>query len=330
MKPLIRPNLLISKWRATSRRLKPNRDRSGLRGAGERGSVTLEAALAMPAMLLVIFFLLHVVHTAIIAMALQNTLSQTVQLTATAWHAVAMVQSGERSADDKASREGSQLNNARHTIGELGPWLPTPLNDWAQQISGGIASLEAEAARLVLGELALRLADSRVLDASRMQVTSVTLPEIDDGGQPFVAAEATYRLPFRLPWNDQPLQLRVAARERAWVGGVPSRARAADPQAAPLAVSFVSLEPNPVRPGRKATLVLATEPGAVLDLSILYKSGRSQAKHLGTAVADGNGRISWTWHVSGNTTSGDWHWEVTGAGGATYKQSFRVDRVPTS
>jgi hypothetical protein len=292
----------------------------------------------MPALLILFFLLLQIVHTAMLTMALQNALSQTVQLSATAWHAVTMAQADghQTGREDQgtafeanSSRKAAQLQDVRQTISEMGPWLPMPLREWAQEIANGRGSLEAEAARLVLEQLMMQMHDTRILDESRLELTAVTLPDNRDTGQAYITAEVAYRLPFRYPWHDRSPELRISARERAWVGGLPSRARAAEPQAAPLAVTFVSLEPNPVRPGRKATLVLETEPGAVLDLSVIYKSGRSQAKHLGTAVADVDGKISWTWHVSGNTTSGEWHWEVTGAGGATHRQTFRVDRLPT-
>jgi len=110
------------------------------------------------------------------------------------------------------------------------------------------------------------------------------------------------------------------------VGGSPSRARENGEADNRLRIEFVSLDPDPVRPGRKATLVLRTEPGAVLDLSVYYKSGRSQAKHLGTAAADASGIVSWTWHVSGNTTSGEWSWEAVGEGGRL-SRTFRVARL---
>jgi hypothetical protein len=89
-------------------------------------------------------------------------------------------------------------------------------------------------------------------------------------------------------------------------------------------VSFVSLEPNPVRPGRKATLVIRTTPGTAVDLTIIYKSGLSQAKHLGSATADASGLVSWTWHVSGRTTPGQWNWQVSNADGGIWTQSFEV------
>ncbi|MBW5447079.1 hypothetical protein GE107_13500 [Cohnella sp. CFH 77786] len=295
--------------------------------AGERGGVTLETALVMPVFLLLVFFLIFLVKTSITAMALHGAVAQTVRLTASVWYPVSLLKETEQPAQDE--REPSwrdKLNGVRETVGEIGPMLPSPLRDWAEAISEGDWSPEEEAAKAAMGQLALQLADSKVLDAARFRVTSVDLPRQGDAAEAYLTMEAEYRLPFRVPFSGQPLAIRASARERVWSGGSPSRAVQLNPDGNTLDVSFVSLEPNPVRPGRKATLVLRTRPGAVLDLTVLYKSGNSQAKHLGNAVADDSGLITWTWHVSGNTTSGQWNWSVRGEGGSSFSMSFQVER----
>lgn len=291
--------------------------------ARERGSVTLETALVMPMFLLFVFFLLFLVQTSATMMALHGALSQTVRVTAAAWYPISLIQS-DRGGESEAA--GSLPESAKKTVGAFAGWLPAPLGDWAEALSRGEWSPEAEAAKLPLRQLALQLADPRMLDADRLRITGVDLPLNGNQADAYLTMKAAYRLPVRVPWTGRQLTIRASAKERAWVGGSPSRASLPDADAAPLDISFVSLEPDPVRPGRKATLVLQTRPGASLDLSVIYKSGQSQAKHLGTATADESGRIAWTWHVSGNTTSGVWTWAVRGEDGASYTQTFRVER----
>lgn len=294
--------------------------------ARERASVTLETALVMPMLLLFVFFLLFLVQTAATMMALHGALSQSVRMTAAAWYPVSLIQSDR---GEEGSVPGSALSGAQASVGAFARWLPAPLDQWAEDLSEGNWSPEAEAAKLPLRELAVRLADRRMLDADRLRITDVDLPGAGSQAHAdaFLTMQADYRLPMRVPWTGRALIVRASAKERAWIGGSPSRAHLPDEDAAPLDIAFLSLEPNPVRPGRKATLVLQTRPGASLDLSVIYKSGQSQAKHLGTATADESGRIAWTWHVSGNTTSGEWTWAVRGEGGASYSQHFRVERA---
>jgi hypothetical protein len=294
--------------------------------AGERGSVTLETALVMPVFLLLVFFLLFLVQTSIISMALHGAVSQTVRLAASSWYPISLLQAEKGPAQDQEAAWKDKLSSVRETVGAFGQWLPLPLRDWAAAISEGDWSPEEETAKAVLGQMAMQLADTNVLDADRFRVTSVRLPQNGNVSEAFLTLEAEYRLPFRVPFSGQALAIRASARERVWSGGSPSKASEPDPAGGVLDVTFVSLEPNPVRPGRKATLVLRTRPGATLDLSVVYKSGNSQAKHLGNAVADETGLVTWTWHVSGNTTSGQWNWMAQGEGGASFSMPFQVER----
>jgi hypothetical protein len=291
--------------------------------AGENGSITLETALVMPVFLLLVFFLFFLIQTSFIAMSLHGTLSQTVRLAASSWYPVSMLEK-ERESHSSPHQDGERAPIGT-MLGEYADSLPSPLKDWARMLSSG-RPLEEEAVRLSLGELALQLSESRWLDKDRFHLDKVELPTPGDPAHADLVLNAEYRLPFRVPFTGRPLVIRAQVRERAWAGGSPSRAGAAEPGAGQLNVRFVSLEPNPVRPGRKATLVLRAEPGTVLDLSVLYKSGLSQAKHLGTATANESGLVTWTWHVSGNTTSGGWTWEVR-SGPSSFSQPFQVKRT---
>jgi hypothetical protein len=312
MKRFIRPKALINKKQVSC----------------EAGGITLETAMVMPVFLLLVFFLLFLVQTSWVTMAVNSALSQSVRMAASAWYPISQLKGDVPSG---GSQEGApdwdgKLSGVQETIAEFGHWLPAPLNDWSHQLAEGNWTLEQQAAKQTFRQLTLGLADSKIVKPGRLTLTSVNVPEDHNPSRAFVTVEAEYRLPFQVPFSNRALVIRTSAKERAWVGGTPSRARLSDSDGigSSLQVSFVSLEPNPVRPGRKATLVLRTTPGSTLDLTVLYKSGLSQAKHLGSATADSSGLVSWTWHVSGNTTPGEWSWEVTGASGSSWRQSFQV------
>ncbi|WP_391571580.1 hypothetical protein [Cohnella sp.] len=294
----------------------------------DSGSVTLESALAMPIFLLFILFLIFLVQTAVISMALHGALSQTARQAASAWYPVALAT--DKLRDSELNRQLEQWNDkwlsVADTLREYGQWLPAPMNEWADKASGVSFSLEEHAAKLAFGELLKQFADRRVLELSNVSLVAVGLPDVADRSDAYITLVAEYKLPMRVPFLGRKLVLRESARERAWIGGSPSSSKQAeeDQTGETFSVTFVSLDPNPVKPGRKATLVVRTEPGSVVDLSIVYKSGPSQAKNLGTTIADASGLALWTWHVSGRTTPGQWSMQVSNGQGGVWQHSFDV------
>lgn len=290
------------------------------------GGLTLETALVMPIFLLFVFFLISIIQSAVISMALHNALSQTAKQASTAWYPISLVLEQARSSEINQQIEewNDKWQKAGETVQQIAQWLPSPIKDWAQQASNGSFSLEEQVSKQAFRQLVEQFVDDKVLDSSRITITSAQLPDQQDRTRAYLTLQAEYTLPFRIPFTDRKLVLRESVRERVWIGGSPSLSRVIEEEALVFAVTFVSLEPNPVRPGRKATLVLRTKPGTVVDLSIVYKSGLSQAKHLGSATADASGLVSWTWHVSGRTTPGQWNWKVINRAGEVWQESFQV------
>ncbi|RED54759.1 TadE-like protein [Cohnella lupini] len=290
------------------------------------GGVTLETALVMPVFLMFVLFLIFMVQTAVISMAVHGALSQTARQAASAWYPISL--GLEQARESQLNQQIEQWNDkwlkVGETVSKYGKWLPSPMKEWAEEAASGTFSLEQQAAKVAFNRLVQPFMDERVLDTSRFKVISVELPDEGTSGNTYLTLQAEYALPVKVPIIGRRLIIRESARERVWVGGLPSTSRHAKEGQQSFNVSFVSLDPNPVKPGRKATLVIRTAPGTKVDLSILYKSGLSQAKHLGSATADESGLISWTWHVSGRTTPGQWSLQVSNAEGGTWQKTFEV------
>ena len=80
------------------------------------------------------------------------------------------------------------------------------------------------------------------------------------------------------------------------------------PEASPtpaLTIKVVSLT-SPINRGANATLTIKTTPGAHCNITVHYRSGPSEAEGLGLKIADGEGRVSWTWEVGTRTMPGTW------------------------
>ncbi|WP_271751905.1 TadE family protein [Cohnella sp. JJ-181] len=295
------------------------------RRSGNEGSLTLEAALTMPIVMICVLFLIYLIHASIVSMALQGALSQTARQTAAVWYPLAesIAEAQAATGSEPGSAWKDRLAGTQETVGKIAPYLPEPLSTWAGHFADGSWYPDALAAKLALEpRVAERLRKSMV-QPSRMKLTKVELPDAEDSSRAFLVLEAEYRLPFSFPWSGRPLILRASVRERVWTGGERLASAAPTDGQDSGSLAFVSLEPSPVQRGRRITLVLRAEPGASVDLKVVYKSGLSQARHLGTATADAAGNVSWTWLVSGNTTPGEWAWVASYEGGSL-QQTFQV------
>lgn len=68
---------------------------------------------------------------------------------------------------------------------------------------------------------------------------------------------------------------------------------------------------SPVAPGANAALTIKTAPEAYCTITVIYKSGPSQAAGLGPQTADPNGTVTWQWKVGSSTARGVWSIVVT-------------------
>lgn len=294
---------------------------------GIGGGVTLETALVMPIFLMFVFFLISIVQTTVISMALHGALSQTAKQAASAWYpiSIGIEQARNSELNQQIEKWNGKWLEVGETVQQFAKWLPSPMKEWANEASSTSFSLEQQAAKLAFSQLLKQFVDENVLNPERITLTSAHLPSQEDRTNAYLTLQAEYVLPFQIPFIERKLVIRESVRERVWAGGSPSISLIREEgEEEDFAVSFVSLEPNPVKPGHKATLVIRTKPGTAVDLSILYKSGLSQAKHLGSATADASGLVSWTWHVSGRTTPGQWNWQVSDAKGGVWQEPFQV------
>jgi hypothetical protein len=80
---------------------------------------------------------------------------------------------------------------------------------------------------------------------------------------------------------------------------------------------------SPTYPGAYATLVVAVSPARACSIVVLYKSGPSDARGLGTKPPTA-GRVTWTWKVGTNTTPGRWPIIVSCGSAGIFRTSFVV------
>ncbi|QHT62786.1 pilus assembly protein [Paenibacillus lycopersici] len=233
---------------------------------------------------------------------------------------------GERTS---ASRE--PLPAVRFLADKLESWLPSPSGPLlAAALKGDWKTIQdtalATVGRPIIEPMLRHEADASVLDPERLHVSKLSLPDLKDQRELSVAIEAEYAFKLGFPFTRKTVILTERAQERVWVPDTLPALGGGSDDSEHAPIQIVLIEPSPVRPGNKARVVVESSPGRSLSIQVLYKSGRSVAKHLGDTVTNGEGVAEWSWLVSGNTTPGTWEIVVTASDGTTAARHFVVQK----
>lgn len=287
----------------------------------ESGSITLEAALVVPFFALFALSLLVIIQIGM----LQTSLSQTVTngtryMAGNMYPAALMYQQYEESRlgqkvqqylekGKAAQQRYEQMERLTSAYAEI---LPAPVLEfmkWPESAGMKTKQVMLDHRNQALGTVFEPVIESHFLedarlDPARFRVTKVVLPSLTGGKEAYLGIHAQYTYLLPLPLVQKEIVLTQQAYERVWIGreGVLT----ADTPARSNQPRIVSLQPNPVQRGRRVTLTARVKPNSKASVSVTYPSGRvSQAKGLTPRTAGTDGRVEWTWLVSGNTTPGE-------------------------
>ncbi|EXX89677.1 hypothetical protein BG52_15030 [Paenibacillus darwinianus] len=295
----------------------------------ERGSMALEASIILPVFLFVLLLLIFMIRLAAAQMALQDAASQVSLMTAA--HIRPASLAAGAAAGGLPALPQLPLGDIAPLAAELANRLPAPAGPLLAAALEGDWQPLAEAASTPLAvavfePLVRELAETSILSAERVSLRSLSLPDVQKREQPFVRVELAYDFPLGFPFTKRDIRITASARERAWVGDPRPASAAGTGARNRSAITLLSLEPSPLRPGRKAKLVAVAAPGETVSLQVRYKSGNSKAKHVGDAQVGADGLVTWEWLVSGNTTPGTWELTATGRDGASAGMLFVVEK----
>lgn len=302
----------------------------GVARRDEKGSITFEAALTMPVILLFIFvfYILLIVCSA--QMALQSLASSTVKQFSSHIHPIyLLIQETKQPAQSEQSKEITD-SSWQEVVYELSDLLPAPMDELIQEALKGnwwptINLATSFVGREVLEPFVRKQSSSQVLRPEHIHLVYLQFPDLLNNTTYHFGVTLEYELPLKIPFTNTPIIVREHAMQRVWMPD----ARAADyaliAEDPSQFIYIIGIEPNPVKPGHKATLKALTTPNKQLSLEIMYKSGKSVARNLGMQSSNSEGEIEWTWHVSGNTTPGEWELKISSEDDAlTMVKSFTV------
>ncbi|WP_238186487.1 pilus assembly protein [Paenibacillus sp. L3-i20] len=287
--------------------------------SSQQGSIVVEAAIVMPLIIFVLIIFAMIISLSSSQMALHSAASQSVrQLSAHIYpvelaRAQAAAAAGNTVPPVPAIPLPVPLPEWTDFAADAAKWLPEPMGEFVSSVIKGdwrpVQNIAAtELGRNVIEPFVRQYVNPYVLRPELVQLERITLPDFKKKEDLYIAIELKYEYPIDVPFINKPIVLREQSYERVWLSDAVA-ATAIDKDTGNegnAALQIVAIQPSPLRPGNKATVIVKTKPGAVVSLGVMYKSGSSKAKHLGEATADENGYVQWTWHVSGNTTPGLW------------------------
>lgn len=306
-------------------------------------SITIEAALLLPMVLLLFLFFVFMIHASVVVTSLQSAVMNTVKQVAVHMYPIELMTKKRRDASDDPNSFSLRKPPAialkmvaRQFVEQFSNVLPPPINQWVSDDVGVWVEKRVKKAgergQAYIGEafikpLLVQYGIQGTLRAERIRITQVQLPDIVDKKEPYIAIEVEYDLPLRVPFLFKTITIAARASERVWIGDGPQSGRAnpcTDGGKKESLPQLVSLVPDPLLPGRKAKLIAKVRPNERVELIVYYKSGKSKAKYVGWVTADAGGNASWQWHVSGNTTLGTWRLVVHTENGCSVERQFTV------
>ncbi|WP_181592682.1 TadE family protein [Paenibacillus sp. YN15] len=210
------------------------------------GSITVEAAIVLPAMVMFVLFMTSLIQIAAAEAALRSAVSETAKSAAAHWEPVRMVY---REAKDQAMSTApgqwagsmaDKLMDARAGWAEAEDWVlryeslfpdmvgllvQWEINKRESLEQQGINTVDA-AVRKVTDPLLCRAfepilrhyANGKLLKAERLSVEAVKLPSLEEGGDANMRITAGYALRLPVPFWNKTLYLEKTSVERAWVG----------------------------------------------------------------------------------------------------------------
>jgi hypothetical protein len=212
----------------------------------EQGGIVLEAALIMPFFLAFVLAMAVVIQLAVTDLALQRALTETTKPIAAYGYPMQLL-----AREAKASYENSSVGvlvgdvtsrviSARDKLLQGEQWadryeafIPDfilSLVDWEQQFRMSIEQSAQDQASSIWDDpvqpivqaafkkLVMQAADPNVINAERLRVVNVKLPNLFRGDQAFIGVEAEYDVSLPLPFAARTVTLRKQSYERLWVG----------------------------------------------------------------------------------------------------------------
>lgn len=212
----------------------------------DSGSVTLEAALAVPFFLALLLAMIAVVRLTAAELALHHAVSETVkQMSANAYPAMLLSQEAARLYEETAAGEITvqlleKIRSAREMLqqgeswaGDYRAFVPDFMLNWiewekrqrelaehaaAEHYESLVEEHVAPLIRAAFKEALLSYANLHVLKEQNLIVSEVKLPMFSNPEKQFLSVEVEYVFRLPIPFVSKTIKLKKRAYERIWTG----------------------------------------------------------------------------------------------------------------
>ncbi|MFD2673055.1 TadE/TadG family type IV pilus assembly protein [Marinicrinis sediminis] len=190
----------------------------------EEGGITLEAAIVLPFLMMFVLAMISMIRIQSAHMALQTAVSETTKVISTHMYPVKLLydQGMNTGIGQAITGAREQLQTASEFTDAYAGLLPDPLPQMLDAFSKEIGSqggkMIDQAKMAAMKPILAVFAEDVEMDSERLQVTEVTLPNLQQPGQAYFGVEASYVVKLPIPFYEKELTITKRAKERVWIG----------------------------------------------------------------------------------------------------------------
>lgn len=190
------------------------------------GSITLESAIVMPAFVALMMVFVMIMKIILAQMALQQAVSQSVQVVAAYAYPLAVAQQSEygqtlTNVSDQFQGVSEQLEQVADWLQSLESTVPSSISSQLTTVHDQIKqavmnSIKAPVKYLMLPLVQSQMSKSIWLDEEKFVITDVELPNFQDRSQPYFGITGKYDMKISIPFYETTIELEAKAYERVW------------------------------------------------------------------------------------------------------------------
>lgn len=200
--------------------------RTGRVWRDDTGSITLEAAIAVPLLLTFLLTMISFVQLSLYEAGLRSAAAQAAHQLAVQAYPLRLL-GMSAGVDELAAQLEEWMNEAEEGrrgleewIEEYGPLIPKPIRQAVAEVLNAADDIEqqlSEPVRRAFVPFVARYLPAH-MSSEQLHVRAIRYPFLSRSAEPYVLLELEYTVPLRIPFARRSITVKAAAWERLWIG----------------------------------------------------------------------------------------------------------------